>query len=795
VAGLCVLMNGSAMPADTSFIDDCRYLSDSAAQAAWQPMGGSAPALAAKLDGVPVLRLSCNFQGTKFERASWDRKVKLDLSSYQGIELRVFSTNVAPVAHFNIYFQSGSGWYSGSFFPDSPSQWNTLEIEKAGLRIEGHPAGWNNISTIRISAWRGRDENTEFYLGGLRGYGVLGQDASVAILRADSVSGEESRSVTEFTANVAGQLGALGIRSATLSDVDVTAAQLRLAKLVVLPHNPSLPDHAAEALLDYLNHGGRVLAFYRLPPQLNAAVKIAGGEFIRGQFSAIQFKPDALEGTPLTVGQHSWNLVAAKPVPGSSRVLAEWLDNKGMTTGYPAVIASQNCILMTHVLLKDDAANKRLMLMAMVGQLAPEVLKTSVETEIARIGRVGKAKNFDDAVELISRGAKNGKRVRAGIESARRMREDARNLTAQGKYIEGSQKAEAANAQLVESYARAQRPLKREFRAFWCHNASGVQGMDWDAAIKRLAENGFNAVVPNMLWGGAAFYPSKVLPVAPEVAEKGDQIAQCLAACRKYGVRMHVWKVSWNLGAHAPAAFVEQMRREQRLQKNSRGEEEPWLCPSHPANQKLEIDSMVEVARNYNVDGIHFDYIRYPDGDHCFCDGCRERFSKAAGVKIRQWPRDVMADGPYRQQWLDWRRNNITSVVQAVSEQARRVRPKIKISAAVFRNWPVDRDGVGQDWKLWCERGYLDFVCPMDYTENDAQFDVWVASQKLWAGKTPVYPGIGASSSSSLLGSDRVIGQIRIARKYKTGGFIVFNYGTTEATELLPMLGLGITRR
>ena len=37
---------------------------------------------------------------------------------------------------------------------------------------------------------------------------------------------------------------------------------------------------------------------------------------------------------------------------------------------------------------------------------------------------------------------------------------------------------------------------------------------------------------------------------------------------------------------------------------------------------------------------------------------------------------------------------------------------QLDLSAAVFRNWSTDRDSVGQDWKLWCERGYLDFLCP-----------------------------------------------------------------------------------
>jgi hypothetical protein len=83
----------------------------------------------------------------------------------------------------------------------------------------------------------------------------------------------------------------------------------------------------------------------------------------------------------------------------------------------------------------------------------------------------------------------------------------------------------------------------------------------------------------------------------------------------------------------------------------------------------------------------------------------------------------------------------------------------------------------------------------MDYTGSDRQFENWIASQREWAGKTPVYPGIGESASSSRLGPDRVIGQIEITRKYKTGGFVIFNYAIPEAKELVPILGLGITAK
>ncbi|NQU11819.1 family 10 glycosylhydrolase, partial [bacterium] len=355
--------------------------------------------------------------------------------------------------------------------------------------------------------------------------------------------------------------------------------------------------------------------------------------------------------------------------------------------------------------------------------------------------------------------------------------------------------AATAADRLRRAYCAAQQPRAGEFRAWWCHSALGVEGLTWDQALERLADNGFTAILPNMLWGGAAFYPSAVLPVAAAVAANGDQLAACVAAGKKHGIQVHVWKVNWYLGGRAPEKFVAELRRQGRLQANARGEELLWLCPSHPDNQRLEIASMIEVARRYDVDGLHFDYIRYPDAGHCFCAGCQERFGQATGAAVRDWPRDVREGGARRPAWLDWRRGNITAVVKAVSDQARAIKPEIKLSAAVFRNWEVDRDQVGQDWKQWCEAGYLDFVCPMDYTAGDVQFENWVVQQQRWAGRTPCYPGIGVSASHSTLPPDQVIAQINITRRRGTGGFVLFNYGPGEARDLLPLLGLGITAR
>ncbi|MBM4086962.1 MAG: hypothetical protein FJ272_19405, partial [Planctomycetes bacterium] len=237
--------------AEYAAFDDGGYASDAAAQAAWEPMTGTAPVSVAALEGRKVLRMPCNFAGTKIDRASWDRKVTLDLTACQGIRFKFFCKDTSPISHFSLYFQSGDGWYSSSFAPTTGSQWNTLTIDKASTRQEGKPAGWGQISTIRLSAWRGGDVNTELYVCDFGLWGQLGADALVAVVRGESAvqkSPSETRSVEQFTQAVAQCLTGLGIGCGIISDLDVTAERLKTAKLAILPHNPGMPDNVADEL-------------------------------------------------------------------------------------------------------------------------------------------------------------------------------------------------------------------------------------------------------------------------------------------------------------------------------------------------------------------------------------------------------------------------------------------------------------------------------------------------------------------------------------------------------------------
>ncbi len=764
------------------------------ARSLWHPMEGTPPVSVIRFREKRILKLDVPFKGTDIERASWDLQRPVDMTLCKGLELIFYVEDVSNVSHFTVYFHSKGGWYRAPFFPAETGKWTGVKIYKEETDREGEPGGWASVDRIRLSAWRGKDTDSALYLAGIR---LFGTDSSLLILHQENKTGPYTKTIETF-------LKKNGITTFVCSPRQLTQKVLENIDVLILPHNPGLGVDTVEKIAAYLRSGGKLLACYTLPEALGKITGITTGDHLKekheGQFASIRSSDEPLDHAPVTTRQHSWNIREAFPQKEKSRIAAWWYDQKGTSTEKAAIVAGKNCVFLTHVLLDSDPEAKARLLLSMAGHLSPGLWKKAAAFHINRVFHTG-SPQCPDAVE---QSLKEQAEKRAGqgepealalCNKVKVLLKKSRLLLVQKKYAEAIDSADRAHKVFKEAFCRAQTSSHPEHRAFWCHSAFGVKDMSWDAAIKNLADNGFTSILPNMLWGGVAFYKSAVLPTADEVAEKGDQIELCLKACKKYGIACHVWKVNYNMGWRTTPEFMEKMQKAGRTQVAFDGSpDKRWLCPSHPENQKLEIDSMLEIVRNYPVDGIHFDYIRYPGRDHCFCSGCRRRFEKAINRTIENWPAAIRSDAALQEKWNEFRRKQITNVVKTVSEKARTIRKDIKISAAVFRNWPRDRDTVAQNWKLWCEKGYLDFVCPMDYTASNRQFEVMIDDQLKWAGGVPCYPGIGLSVWSDPRDIFKLIEQIRITRKLKTGGFTIFNYGVSEASHMVPQLGSGVTR-
>ena len=317
---------------------------------------------------------------------------------------------------------------------------------------------------------------------------------------------------------------------------------------------------------------------------------------------------------------------------------------------------------------------------------------------------------------------------------------------------------------------------KGERRLAWKHDPCGLKGKSWDESIEVLKKGGFTDILGNFLRGSRAAYKSRFVPLA-DVANGRDRLEECKAACRKHGVKLHVWNCCWRTGWGTTDEELAHLAAEGRLQVSDAGEvNKGWMCPSHPANRKLLVDTMLELAREKGVDGVHFDYIRYPDGRYCCCAGCKARFEAAYGVTVTNWPADVRAKGPLGRKWFAFRRDAITAPVAEVAEALHRSGSKVEVSAAVFRNPLADPDGMGQDWAAWCEKGYLDFVCPMTYQMSRVMFERQQRNHMAQVTpKVPRYPGIGLSVwEKDGLDVARFAEQVGFLRRSGIGGFTVF---------------------
>ncbi len=769
---------GVAQATEQMVIDDIEYATVEDAREHWGAPEVDWPLSLIDHDGGKAVRLDVDFTGD-MRRAALDYTGDLDLTGWGRFSLDIYIDDPRMFGAFTLYMQSGDGWYRATGDLKRKG-WSTLHFPRSAFGTEDTPAGWDTIRTIRVSPWKGAPITGYFAVDNLVAYR---EDWAVVIGSYAQGTGE-AKTVQKMAEGMSNILADAGIMTSTIGDEDVEAGALKDYKVAIFAYNPQMSEGEVDQVREFVDGGGKIMAFYSIPASLAEIMGFKPDEYVkeepRGQFSLIKFDAPDLLGMPAEVRQHSWNINTVVPDRDDARIIAWWYDDQGQPTGHPAFAMSDTGVFMTHVLTSDDYGTKKRMMQAMLGHYFPDIWEDAARASLDPPGQLGHLPDVQTGRAWIqgrAADAPDGQRALAAIADADATLAKARGLVDEGQYPAAIDLASGAWNMLGESYLMALTPRPGEFRAVWEHSGAGPLE-DWDASMKRLAENGFTAVVPNQLWGGVALYDSEFLPHTAVVDEVGDQVALAVAAGKKYGVEVHPWKVNWNLGSRTPAWFKDQLREEGRLQRN----------------QQLEVDTMVEVARNYDVAGVHFDYIRYPGGTWCFCDGCRERFQAATGVVIENWPEDTKLDA-VKDKWVQWRCDNISTVVRETAERVRAIKPDCKISAAVFSAYPSCRVNNGQDWVYWCRQGWLDFVCPMDYTGSDTSFATTVATQMSQVeGTVPLYPGIGASASRSTLGAGRVAGQIQIARNLGADGFIIFNYTRSLADEVIPGVGISLTK-
>ena len=216
-----------------------------------------------------------------------------------------------------------------------------------------------------------------------------------------------------------------------------------------------------------------------------------------------------------------------------------------------------------------------------------------------------------------------------------------------------------------------------------------------------------------------------------------------------------------------------------------------FLDPGHPAAAAYLAEIYLNIVRNYAVDGIHFDYVRYPETEERLPRGASVGYNAVNLERFRRATGRTGVPDPGDELWMAWRRDQVTHLVRRVAIEARALNPRIKISAALIP-WgqppssehdfedaaPMQR--IFQDWHHWLEAGWLDLGVPMNYaTETDERvrgwFDGWMRWQKQHQHGRHLAVGLGAYRNSPA----DTLAQISRARRNEDGqvvGVSFFSY-------------------
>lgn len=266
----------------------------------------------------------------------------------------------------------------------------------------------------------------------------------------------------------------------------------------------------------------------------------------------------------------------------------------------------------------------------------------------------------------------------------------------------------------------------REFRGLWV-DAFGPGFLNSNEVAKLVRDchqYNFNAVLVEMRRRADAFYipkPPNPDPRTTALTNDFDALAEIIALCHNATPRIevHCWLVShliwsWDKKPPPQKRHVFNLRPEY-LSRDSIGQTllgiGYYLDPGNPEANEAVHRVAVDIVRRYDIDGLHWDYCRYPNRDSGFGQRSIRRYNEEFGLKGEPEINDP--------QFCEWRRRQVTDFLRWVNADLLAIKPNLVISVAVFAHYPDAYGYRFQDWAAWNREGIVDICMPMNFSADN----------------------------------------------------------------------------
>jgi uncharacterized lipoprotein YddW (UPF0748 family) len=289
-------------------------------------------------------------------------------------------------------------------------------------------------------------------------------------------------------------------------------------------------------------------------------------------------------------------------------------------------------------------------------------------------------------------------------------------------------------------------------RAIWVQPRAANTAQDADRMINHVKRGGFNTI----LYGidtDTVYYRSKLLPQSSYVTAQYDPLGYVVKQAHANGLKIQAW---WSCGvAPDSAEFRARYPTFDVAWLAAIPDDVHWLNFALPEVRQFVGDVALEIAQNYDVDGVHLDYIRYP-----------------ADLDPKG---DVLGAG------------DVSSTVQSVYRRLKAVKPGTELTAAVLTDQFDSREH-RQNWADWLAGGYIDRAFPMAYFDPGRTYrpeGSWTLEldAEQWQGLAHperIAPGLMAlhRDGSTAKTPEQFMAQVELCRKYGFSDMAVFDERT-----------------
>jgi len=352
-----------------------------------------------------------------------------------------------------------------------------------------------------------------------------------------------------------------------------------------------------------------------------------------------------------------------------------------------------------------------------------------------------------------------------------------------------------------------------EFRGFWADAfASGFKSTaQIDTMINLALAGNYNAIVPEVLafqdtagGGHGAYWDSNIVPMASDIVGGIDPLAYLVQQAHANGLEVHPWLVAFRVSATwPPAGNATVAAHPEWLMTPRAGMGTVATVGGYytfdagsPGVQSYLMSIVRELCDNYEIDGIHWDYIRYTQTNagypavSSYADSTLRRYQRIYSLD----PNNIPDPNAPPASWNDFRRRTITEVVRrATFEAATAPNPRqpLRYSIAGVTWYPANSNfhltgaySLFSDWEYWQAMGYLDATIPMAYFDEQgsytATYRAWVDNSVAWANNSNRHCFIGPGIYMNSFANSKT--QILYARNAGADGINTYSYAGTNDT-------------